>query len=85
MSDIYIEQAHGMDFDTARNTAKTWLARAKDELGVDIDYQEGDGKDTAFVKKSGVEAQATLDDQKVVFEAKLGFWHAPLRTKSPPK
>lgn len=81
MSDIRIEQTHGMDFDTARSTAKSWLARAKDELGVNIDYQEGTGKDTAFVKKSGVEATATLDGEKVVFEAKLGFLARPFKDK----
>lgn len=79
MSDIRIERNHSFDFDTARTQAKKWLETAKTELGLDIEYQEGANSDTAKISKSGVEAVATLDAQKIVFEANLNFLAKPFK------
>lgn len=73
MSDIHIERNHNFDFETARSKAKALLNQAQSQLGVDIDYQEGEKMDKATVKRSGVEAVATLTADKIVFDAKLGF------------
>lgn len=79
MSDIRIERNHSFDFATARTQAKKWLAEANEQLGLNIDYQEGVNQDTATIKKSGVEAQATLSADKIVFEADLAFLAKPLK------
>ncbi len=73
MSDIHIERSHNFDFETARTKAKAWLEKAQSQFGLEVDYQEGANADTARVKKSGVEATATLTADKLVFDAKLGF------------
>lgn len=80
MSDIHIERNHGFEFETARTQAKKWLEQAKAELGLDVDYQEGSESDTVKISKSGVEAVATLDKDKVVFDAKLGFLAKPFKS-----
>lgn len=79
MSDIHIERNHSFDFETARSKAKEWLNHANQEFGLSVDYQEGNGQDVATIKKSGVEAKATLTADKVVFEATLGFLAKPLK------
>lgn len=79
MSDIRIEKAHSFDFETARIQAKKWLNDAKTEFGFDATYQEGDNQDVVTIKKSGVDGQATLMVDKVVFEAKLGFIAKPFK------
>lgn len=73
MSDIHIEKNHNFDFITARTKAKAWLEKAQNELGVQVNYQEGDERDTATVKRSGVEAVAVLTSDTITFDAKLGF------------
>lgn len=80
MSDIHIERNHNFDFQTARTKAKDWLAHANQEFGLSVDYQEGDGCDIATIKKSGVEAKATLTADKIVFEATLGFLGKPFKS-----
>lgn len=79
MSDIHIERNHSFDFATARTKAKEWLNHANQEFGLNVDYQEGDNQDVATIKKSGVEARATLTADKIVFEATLGFLAKPLK------
>lgn len=73
MSDIRIEKAHNFDFATARTQAKQWLAEANERFGLDVQYQEGETADTATISKAGVNAKATLDANKVVFEAEVAF------------
>lgn len=73
MSDIRLEKAHSFDFETARTKAKEWLAEANERLGLDVQYQEGETQDTATISKAGVNAKATLDASKIVFEAELAF------------
>lgn len=79
MSDIYIEHTHDLDFETARTKAKQWLNEASQEYGFNVDYQEGDDMDTARVQKSGVNAQATLTADQIVFKADLAFLAKPLK------
>lgn len=79
MSDIRIERNHSFDFETARTKAKEWLNHANQEFGLSVDYQEGNEQDIATIKKSGVEAKATLTADKLVFEATLGFLAKPLK------
>lgn len=80
MSDIHIERAHHFDFETARSQAQKWLNEAKDQLGLDIDYVQGDSQDTASIKKAGVDARAVLTADKVVFDAELAFLAKPLKS-----
>lgn len=73
MSDIHLEQAHSFDFLTARAQAKKWLDEAKNSLGLNIEYSEGETQDIATIEKAGVSAKAVLTTEKIVFDAKLGF------------
>lgn len=73
MADIEIERQHNMDLATARTKAKQWLDYAREEYGLDVDYVEGTTQDTASISRSGVDANAVLDGQKIRFEAELGF------------
>ncbi|MDO4427168.1 MAG: polyhydroxyalkanoic acid system family protein [Moraxella sp.] len=79
MSDIHIEKNHSFDFETARAQAKKWLESAHQEFGLDVNYSESADQDTATIKKSGVEAVATLTADTVVFDAKLAFLAKPLK------
>ncbi|OOR92818.1 polyhydroxyalkanoic acid system protein [Moraxella caviae] len=80
MPDIYIEKSHQFDLNTARTQAKQWLAAAQSEFGVEADYQQGANSDTATIKKAGVTGRATLDADKIVFEADLAFFAKPLKS-----
>ncbi|MFC0820443.1 polyhydroxyalkanoic acid system family protein [Moraxella marmotae] len=79
MSDIYFERTHSFDFQTARSYAKQWLGEVKERFGLDINYVEGDGVDTASISKAGVDAKASLTAEKIIFEADLGFFAKPLK------
>lgn len=79
MSDIRIEKTHHFDFATARARAKQWLAEAEQQFGLTASYHEGETVDAASISKAGVDAKATLDAQKIVFEASLGFFAKPLK------
>lgn len=79
MADIEIERNHNFDLATARRHAKEWLKKANEEFGLAVDYQEGETQDVAVIKKSGVDAKAVLDAQKVRFEAELSFLAKPLK------
>lgn len=81
MSDIHIEHKHNFDLATARSQAKKWLNEAQQQLGLDIDYQEGDSQDTATLNKSGVSATAVLTEQSIVFDASLGFLAKPFKSQ----
>lgn len=80
MADIYIEKTHGLDFEIARSQAKKWLEEAKTQLGLDIEYVQGETQDTATIKKSGVDAQAVLTGSQIAFEANLAFLAKPLKS-----
>lgn len=79
MSDIYIERSHSFDFATARGYAKEWLQKANDKMNLAIEYQEGETQDVAKIKKSGVDATATLTADKIIFEANLSLLAKPLK------
>lgn len=42
-------------------------------------YVEGETQDSVSIQKAGVDAKATLTADKVIFEAKLGFFAKPLK------
>lgn len=79
MADIHLERHHNFDFDTARTQAKKWLDEANKHFGLDVNYIEGLEQDTATIKKAGVDATATLDKDKIVFEANLAFLAKPMK------
>lgn len=79
MADIHLERHHNFDFETARARAKKWLDEANRHFGLDVKYTEGGEKDTATIKKAGVDAKATLDKDKIVFEADLAFLAKPMK------
>lgn len=73
MSDIHIEKKHNLDLPSARQKAKEWLNAVKNEFNVDAEYEEGTNQDVVHIEKMGVKGKATLDAEKVVFDAKLSF------------
>ena len=79
MSDIYFERTHSLDFESARVKAQAWLQEAENEFSLNINYIKGDDKDSASINKAGVDAQATLDADKITFQAKLGLFAKPLK------
>lgn len=79
MPDIHIERPHNFDFMTARGYAKEWLNKVNEKFDLAVDYKEGDTQDTVSIKKSGVDATATLTQDKIVFEAELSFLAKPLK------
>lgn len=79
MADIHIEKQHGYDLPVAREKAKAWLDEAKREFGLDVNYNEGSNQDTASIKRSGIDGRASLDADKLTFEAKLAFIAKPLK------
>lgn len=80
MSDIYIEKTHSFDFATARQYAKSWLKEAGEQFGLSANYVEGETQDSVSIQKAGVDAKATLAADKIIFEAKLGFFAKPLKS-----
>ncbi len=80
MADIELEKEHNFDFETARAKAKKLLASIE-EKGINVDYVEGENEDVANIKQSGVTARATLDENKLRFEADLAFLAKPLKGK----
>lgn len=81
MADIELEKEHNFDFDTAREKAKSWLDTLNSKYGLNVEYIEGEGQDVAKIKKSGVDAKAYLDKNKVRFEADLSFLAKPMKSK----
>ncbi len=79
MSDLRIEKNHNFDLATARQQAQKWLEEAQAEFGLQATYTQGETCDTATIKKSGVDAKATLDDKKIVFEADFNFLAKPFK------
>ena len=79
MPDLRIEKAHSFDFATARTQAQQWLQEAQAEFGLQAPYHQGDNVDTATIKKSGVDAKAVLDANKIVFEADFNFLAKPFK------
>lgn len=79
MSDIYFERQHGLDFESARAKAQAWLQEAKNQFGLNINYIKGNNQDNASIHKAGVEGQATLTADKIIFQAKLGLFAKPLK------
>ncbi|WP_019672109.1 polyhydroxyalkanoic acid system family protein [Psychrobacter lutiphocae] len=81
MADIEIEKEHNFDFNTAREQAKKWLESAKDKFGIEANYIEGDNEDQVTITRKGIDGKATLDANKIRFEATLGFLAKPLKGK----
>lgn len=79
MSDIYIERSHNFDMDTARQKIKVFLQEVETQFGVDLNYQQGDGKDTIELNKMGVSAKGYLTAEKVVLDAELSFLAKPFK------
>ncbi|MBS9779994.1 MAG: polyhydroxyalkanoic acid system family protein [Moraxellaceae bacterium] len=79
MADIELEKEHNFDFETAREKAQTWLEKAKEEMGLNIEYTQGETEDVASIKQSGVDARVFLDAEKLRFEADLNFIAKPLK------
>ena len=81
MADIEIEKEHSLEFDKAREQAKKWLESAKEKFGLDASYVEGDNEDKVTISRKGIDGKATLDPNKIRFEATLGFLAKPLKGK----
>ena len=81
MADIEIEKEHSLDFNTAREQAKKWLESAKDKFWNKTNYVEGETEDNVTITRKGIDGKATLDANKIRFEATLGFLAKPLKGK----
>ena len=81
MADIEIEKEHSLDFNTAREQAKKWLESAKDKFGIEANYVEGETEDNVTITRKGIDGKATLDANKIRFEATLGFLAKPVKGK----
>lgn len=79
MADIEIEKEHNLDFNTAREQAKKWLENTKQEYGIDATYVEGENEDKVTIRRKGIDGEATLNANKIRFEATLGFLAKPLK------
>lgn len=81
MADIEIEKEHNLEFSKAREQAKKWLESSKEKFGLDATYVEGENEDNVTISRKGIDGKATLDANKLRFEAKLGFLAKPLKSK----
>lgn len=81
MADIEIEREHNLEFSKAREQAKKWLESSKEKFGLDTNYIEGENEDKATISRKGIDGKATLDANKIRFEATLGFLAKPLKGK----
>lgn len=79
MADIRIEKKHNLDFETARARATEWLNEAQAEHGLTVNVDQGAERDIASIKRKGIDGTATLDADRLLFEANLSWFAKPLK------
>lgn len=73
MSRIHITREHRLGLPEARQLAVRWAQTAQDHLGMEWEYQEGDGEDQLTFRRAGVHGQLTVTQDRFVLDAKLGL------------
>jgi putative polyhydroxyalkanoate system protein len=73
MPDIRIERTHDLGLARAREISAQWLASAQREFGMTCTADAGIECDTIHFERSGVNGTVTVDGQRFVLQARLGF------------
>lgn len=73
MADIHIVRTHTLSLPEARAIALQWAEQARDEFGMDCDYQHGDDADVLQFARAGVKGSLRVDAEGFELNAQLGF------------
>lgn len=73
MSSIHIHRHHQLGLAEARKIAFLWAEKAKEKLGMECTYTEGEAQDTVHFHRPGIEGTLKVCDNQLVLEASLGF------------
>lgn len=79
MSEIHIEREHALGLAGARQLAARWAEAARDKLGMECRYDEGDISDRLSFTRSGVKGELQVMGDRFVINARLGLLVAAFR------
>ncbi|HWI84522.1 polyhydroxyalkanoic acid system family protein [Ramlibacter sp.] len=73
MSKIHITREHALGLADARKLAFRWAETAREHLGMECLYEEGEDADLLHFKRNGVHGELAVTAERFVLDAKLGL------------
>ena len=79
MAEIHIVRAHRLGLVTARRLARRWAEVARDKLGVQCVYQQGEAGDVVRFSRPGARGALKVGPDGFALDARLGLLLGVLR------
>lgn len=73
MSEIKLQQAHGLGLDKARELALEWMDEGAKRLGLSCRREEGASQDTITFERMGVNGSMVVSGDQFDLQVKLGM------------